>query len=201
MLEGFLTDAYPHFSLDHFYSNQKQQPTVATNNPHPGSLMDVLVDANAGGGDQLTSLSLASYEPSTDSFSSPSVPSQADLSTPLPKNDSSTTIPDESDDLSSEIGLLCLKAAGTGPSQYLGSSSSFSFSRMIFSSLRRVRSQGPGLTLGGIRDRNLFEMPSAVPALLPTRQIGKILANAYFDNIHPQVCLAERAVRLLTGKV
>lgn len=102
---------------------------------------------------------------------------------------SSRDASDTADDLSSEIGLLCLKAAGQGHSQYFGSSSSFSFSRIVFDSLRNVRSQGIGMTLGGLQDYNLLDLPQAIPAPLPPRQIGRIFTQAYFDNIHPQVSL------------
>ncbi|OJJ50349.1 hypothetical protein ASPZODRAFT_58113 [Penicilliopsis zonata CBS 506.65] len=90
-----------------------------------------------------------------------------------------------SDDLSSKIGLLCLNAAGQS-SHYLGASSGFSFSRVVSSSLRQIRSQGPGFTMGGARDTMLFEVPLPDPAPLPSRQFGKVLSNAYFDNIQPQ---------------
>jgi hypothetical protein len=102
----------------------------------------------------------------------------------LPSTDDEDNEPDEIDELASKAGLLSLNAAGAEP-YYLGSSSTFAFSRLINSSLRRVvltSSNRPG-TLGQPEDSQNV-LPA--PCLLPSYETAVRLSDAYFRNIHTQ---------------
>lgn len=85
-------------------------------------------------------------------------------------------------DLASKVGMLNLHYAAGAEPQYLGSSSTFAFSRIINSSLREGASGNPPTTLG------LSEGPMDLlsPCPLPSYEAGIALSNAYFQNIHPQ---------------
>jgi hypothetical protein len=84
-------------------------------------------------------------------------------------------------ELASQVGTLSLNAAGAEP-HYLGSSSTFAFSRMINSSLRQVVSRNSNSTFGQSQDNASM----LTPCLLPDYEAGVNLSNAYFENIHPQ---------------
>ncbi|KAK7214664.1 hypothetical protein V2G26_002667 [Clonostachys chloroleuca] len=114
--------------------------------------------------------------------------------TSLPTEDSFSTHPrrykDEEqrgetglDELSSKVGLLSLSAAGAEP-HYLGSSSTFAFSRLLNSSLRGLvaeKHSGSGL------DQHSNNSPThPIPCLLPGYDTAVTLSDAYFHNIHPQ---------------
>ncbi|KAF2489230.1 hypothetical protein BU16DRAFT_531570 [Lophium mytilinum] len=88
------------------------------------------------------------------------------------------------DDLASNVGLLSLNAAGAEP-HYLGSSSTFAFSRLINLSLRQVVLKAPKTC--GSSGPSKYE-PSMLPSpcALPDHDIGIRLSNAYFQNIHFQ---------------
>ncbi|KPM38586.1 hypothetical protein AK830_g8001 [Neonectria ditissima] len=90
--------------------------------------------------------------------------------------------PDQGDttsELSSRVGILDFQATQMEP-QYLGSSSTFAFSRIINFSLSRDLPMGP--TLGTLGDRHT----SPSPCLLPDHDVALKLSNAYFKYIHPQ---------------
>lgn len=102
----------------------------------------------------------------------------------LPSNDDEDNKADEIDELASKAGLLSLNAAGAEP-YYLGSSSTFAFSRLINSSLRRVvltSSNRPGHH--GQPDNSQTVLPA--PCLLPSYETAVRLSDAYFKNIHTQ---------------
>lgn len=88
------------------------------------------------------------------------------------------------DELASKVGLLSLNAAGAEP-HYLGSSSTFAFSRLINSSLRQVvlTDSNDASTFG----RNENALPTIpTPCLLPDHDTAVKLSDAYFQNIHTQ---------------
>ena len=85
------------------------------------------------------------------------------------------------EDLASKVGMLSLNAAGAEP-HYLGSSSTFAFSRIINSSLRQVVSRKPNGQFGHSQDN----FSTASPCPLPDHEVAVRLSNAYFENIHPQ---------------
>lgn len=92
---------------------------------------------------------------------------------------------DSPSDLSSEVGLLCVNAAGREP-QYFGPSSSFSFSRILSSGFSRLPNQYEP-SLGKINSTQLHGNPAACPPEpLPSRAIGAMLSKTYFANINPQ---------------
>ncbi|RSL44194.1 hypothetical protein CEP51_016261 [Fusarium floridanum] len=84
----------------------------------------------------------------------------------------------ETSDLPSKAGMLCANASGAEPA-YFGSSSAFTFSRLIHACLRDDLPQRPLKRAhpGG-------NAPSPCP--LPDYEAGLVLSNAYFDNIHLQ---------------
>lgn len=110
-----------------------------------------------------------------------------DDSGPLSENQPATdTAPPKDDDdgaseLSTRVGMLGLTMDGEEP-HYLGSSSIFSFSRILHSSLRRPV---PRDLVGAV---TFLEegTPIPSPCPLPDYEFGVTLSNAYFENIHPQ---------------
>lgn len=92
--------------------------------------------------------------------------------------------PDDVDNLASNVGLLSLSAFGSD-SQYMGSSSTFAFSRLVSSHLRQNVSTGPAATGSGLSQGDL-PSPSPSPCCLPDHETAMKLSNSYFDNIHPQ---------------
>lgn len=99
---------------------------------------------------------------------------------PLPGSDEH----DEIDELAAKAGLLSLNAAGAEP-HYLGSSSTFAFSRLIHSSLRQEVLKSPNnarvLSQNGTDPSML-----PTPCLLPEYSIAIKLSNVYFQHSHPQ---------------
>ncbi|KAL3482220.1 putative transcriptional activator protein acu-15 [Aspergillus californicus] len=82
-------------------------------------------------------------------------------------------------ELASQVGLLSLNAAGAEP-HYLGSSSTFAFSRLINSSLRQVTMTQP-------RNVNTpYQAEDDSPCLLPEYEVAVKLSDAYFRHVHPQ---------------
>ncbi|SCO76670.1 related to purine utilization positive regulator [Fusarium oxysporum] len=86
---------------------------------------------------------------------------------------------DATSDLSSRVGMLDFRTTQTEP-QYLGSSSSFAFSRIINLSLSSNLPTAP--TLAQLSDRR----SSPSPCLLPDYDVAVKLSDAYFKHIHPQ---------------
>ncbi|KAL2824999.1 putative transcriptional activator protein acu-15 [Aspergillus cavernicola] len=83
------------------------------------------------------------------------------------------------DELASKVGLLSLNAAGAEP-HYLGSSSTFAFSRLLNSSLRQVIITQPD-------NANTFcQTEDDSPCPLPEYEVAIKLSDAYFRHIHPQ---------------
>lgn len=92
---------------------------------------------------------------------------------------------DPADQLSAEVALLCLNAAGREP-HYFGPSSAVSFSRIVSAAMNLPKKVGsssrsqPGLENIGWGSTRPPPIPFPMPALAST------LSKAYFNNIHPQ---------------
>lgn len=93
-----------------------------------------------------------------------------------------TEAPDETDELSSKIGLLALNAPGTEP-HYFGSSSAFAFSRVINASLRRLGEKEGGVQTSGMPGGST---QTVLPCPMPSPDVGSLLSQAYFDHVHTQ---------------
>ncbi|KAF5635750.1 positive regulator of purine utilization [Fusarium sp. NRRL 52700] len=119
---------------------------------------------------------LQSHDHTTPSQSTPA---------PVSNEESMPSIPytppgrDGTSDLTTRVGMLDFRTAQTEP-QYLGSSSSFAFSRIInlslSSNLPNVPNPAP------LSDRR----SSPSPCLLPDYDVAVKLRDAYFKHIHPQ---------------
>lgn len=94
---------------------------------------------------------------------------------------------DNPNDLSSEVGLLCLNAAGR-EAPYIGPSSAFSFSRVLSSGLRGLSSSRSEQDLDRNNTNDHVHGPRATcpPEPLPSRSVGSMLSKVYFANINPQ---------------
>ncbi|KAM5386520.1 hypothetical protein ACJZ2D_000483 [Fusarium nematophilum] len=92
---------------------------------------------------------------------------------------------DESDgtaDLVTKAGVLSLHASGAEP-HYFGSSSMFSFSRVIHACVRQAVQEK---STSGI-DSGLDDVDASIsPCRLPSYEVGVALSNAYFENVHFQ---------------
>ena len=89
---------------------------------------------------------------------------------------------DPADQLSAEVALLCINAAGGEP-HYFGPSSAVSFSRIVSAAInlpRKVGRSTDGVEQLGWRSTRPLPISFPIPALAST------LSKAYFDNIHPQ---------------
>ncbi|KAF6836421.1 subtilisin-like protease [Colletotrichum plurivorum] len=86
-------------------------------------------------------------------------------------------------DLVSKAGVLSLQASGSEP-HYFGPSSMFSFSRVIHSCVRQVVNDKSA----GEFDLGLGELSNSAvsPCRLPSYEVGLVLSNAYFENVHLQ---------------
>jgi hypothetical protein len=94
----------------------------------------------------------------------------------------STETVEEPDDLSSKVGLLALNAPGTEP-HYFGSSSAFAFSRIVNSSLRRLRAQEREQPQA--RNDNSTEHMN-LPCQIPSPATRFLLSKSYFEHVHTQ---------------
>ncbi|CAH0046509.1 unnamed protein product, partial [Clonostachys solani] len=185
MLEGLLAQTYPDLSNDHLREFDNRSANTSNDQNYNGPVADVISDSERNQSDQFSTTT--SFIP--ESIAGAQFTSGDHISTPSVVNHS-----DNVDDLFSEIGMLSLQAAGQSPPHphYFGPGSSFVFSKSVFSHFNRLRSQGPGLSLGGIWDWKMSNLPPAVPAALPSREIGRLLSNAYFENINPQYPILHR---------
>lgn len=103
---------------------------------------------------------------------------------------------DEVGDLAAKVGMLSF-AAGAEP-HYLGSSSTFAFSRVINSALLQAMPRRTGDTHKADHDKR----PSPAPCLLPDYESCVKLSDAYFREIHSQYpFLHEPTFRLWEAKL
>lgn len=93
------------------------------------------------------------------------------------------------DDLSTDVALLCLSAAGREP-HYFGPSCAVSFSRIVSATMglhrRGGTSQHSGSAAWPESDIQEPEVQRTVSASFPSRNLAATLSQAYFKNIHPQ---------------
>ncbi|KAH7227308.1 fungal-specific transcription factor domain-containing protein [Fusarium oxysporum] len=90
---------------------------------------------------------------------------------------------DDNTDLVSKAGVLSLHASGAEP-YYFGSSSIFSFSRIIHACVRQAVQEMPHGELG--LSLNDLDPSAAAPCRLPSYEAGEALSQAYFENVHFQ---------------
>ncbi|KAM5510122.1 subtilisin-like protease [Fusarium oxysporum f. sp. phaseoli] len=90
---------------------------------------------------------------------------------------------DDNTDLVSKAGVLSLHASGAEP-YYFGSSSIFSFSRVIHACVRQAVQEMPHSELG--LSLNDLDPSAAAPCRLPSYEAGEALSQAYFENVHFQ---------------
>ncbi|KPM46480.1 hypothetical protein AK830_g220 [Neonectria ditissima] len=120
---------------------------------------------------------------SSSSLVTQSIEDQYSGSPTLPRTDDEDNQHGGLDQLASKVGLLSLNAAGAEP-PYLGSSSTFAFSRLINSSLRQVVLSNSHTGSFGQNEDESSMLPT--PCLLPDYDTAVKLSNAYFQNIHTQ---------------
>jgi hypothetical protein len=89
------------------------------------------------------------------------------------------------DDLSTEVALLCLSAAGREP-HYFGPSCAVSFSRIVSTTMGLPRRNGSSQHSSGWPGAQNSEVDRTVPVSFPSRALAATLTQAYFKNIHPQ---------------
>lgn len=97
----------------------------------------------------------------------------------------SADIEDPADQLSSDVALLCLSAAGKEP-HYFGPSSAVSFSRIVSAAMKLPKKPGGSqfsLPAGDERGQTTWR---SFPVCFPTPAVAMTLSKAYFDNLHPQ---------------
>ena len=93
---------------------------------------------------------------------------------------------DESiDDLSTEVALLCLSAAGSEP-HYFGPSCAVSFSRIVSATMGLPKRGGSSQHGGALPDTHAPEVERTFSVSFPSRNLATTLTQAYFKNIHPQ---------------
>ncbi|KAH8586385.1 fungal-specific transcription factor domain-containing protein [Bisporella sp. PMI_857] len=88
-------------------------------------------------------------------------------------------------DISSDVALLCVSAAGREP-HYFGPSSALSFSRVFSSALRLSKEHG-GSARGNNEQSGLRSTLNInAPLRLPSISAASSFSKAYFNNVHPQ---------------
>ena len=92
---------------------------------------------------------------------------------------------DNMDDLSSEVALLCLSAAGREP-HYFGPSCAVSFSRIVSATMGLPKRRGASQTSIAEHDGHYPETQRTTSTGFPSASLAATLSQAYFKNIHPQ---------------
>lgn len=168
-LEGLLQESRPEVAIDHF----------------PGSRDG---EASVESGPERRDIAATQMQTSTpNSVVTPT----SNFRNPGPD---ATDADDRSQDLPSEVALLCVSAAGREP-QFFGASSAVSFSRIVSATMGVGNS---GSRPGNSQRNARFARPTAgtaldaervnrrAPVRLPTTDMRSSLLEAYFKNIHPQ---------------
>lgn len=168
-LEGLLREARPDVAIDHFPDREGGQ-TSSSGNVEQGfsfSQTDTITPAMVSGPQAEPGMSNANQR--TEGQAAASV--DAD---------------DPADQLSADVALLCLGAAGREP-HYFGPSSAVSFSRIVSAALNLPRKNGSSQhsVTSGPGGASQPSRPTA-PIMFPTPTLGAALSQAYFDNLHPQ---------------
>jgi hypothetical protein len=89
------------------------------------------------------------------------------------------------DDLSSEVALLCLSAAGREP-HYFGPSCAVSFSRIVSATMGLPKRRGGSRDSMTGHERHHPNGQPPVSTRFPSASLAAALSQAYFKNIHPQ---------------
>lgn len=89
------------------------------------------------------------------------------------------------DDLTTDVAVLCLSAAGREP-HYFGSSCAVSFSRIVSTTMGLPKRHGSSQHSGAIPDAHGPEIQRTVSVSFPSPALATTLTQAYFKNIHPQ---------------
>lgn len=92
---------------------------------------------------------------------------------------------DNVDDLSSEVALLCISAAGREP-HYFGSSCAVSFSRIVSATIGLPKRQGSSQHSVAGAERNNPGVRRSASVGFPSAGFAATLTQAYFKNIHFQ---------------
>jgi hypothetical protein len=79
----------------------------------------------------------------------------------------------DTNQLAGRLETLCVSSAA-GPMSYYGPSSALSFSRLLGTTLKCLRFQGSGLSMSGVSDTLLNQMPRAQPNPLPDRFTAEV---------------------------
>lgn len=128
-----------------------------------------------------TAISVPSDKPTTSSTNFLDSCSRPEVDTSY----TSPSVQSGTDCHTSPLEMLCMNSAA-GQSLYFGASSPLLLSRSINAMLRGVHSLAPGLSMAGVDNELLSELPRPCPVLLPGRFFCDILANSYFTHVHPQ---------------
>ena len=92
------------------------------------------------------------------------------------------------DQLSTDVALLCLTAASKEP-HYFGPSSAVSFSRIVSAAMdlpKRARASNQESSVQFEHGSSTWDFPQPFLISFPSPQSGAALSQAYFNNIHPQ---------------
>ena len=92
---------------------------------------------------------------------------------------------DPADQLSAEVALLCLNAAGREP-HYFGPSSAVSFSRIVSAAMNLPKKVGSSQRSTVEADNIGWSATRPVPVNFPLPGLASKLSAVYFDNFHPQ---------------
>ncbi|KAK7414560.1 hypothetical protein QQX98_006587 [Neonectria punicea] len=97
----------------------------------------------------------------------------------------SVEVEDPADQLSADVALLCLSAAGREP-HYFGPSSAVSFSRIVSAAMKLPRMVGGSQNSVLMAENGAFSSAQLFPISFPSPALGSTLSQAYFNNLHPQ---------------
>lgn len=92
---------------------------------------------------------------------------------------------EELDDLTTDVAVLCLSAAGREP-HYFGSSCAVSFSRIVSATMGFRKRHSSSQHSGTTPDSHGQEIQRTVSVSFPSPALAATLTQAYFKNIHPQ---------------
>ncbi|XEU98490.1 hypothetical protein FSHL1_003777 [Fusarium sambucinum] len=141
---------------------------------------DVALDHLMGLEKDASSLSPAAPTPITGSVEIPAMCNN--------QRDARVETEDTTDQLSTDVALLCLTAASKEP-HYFGPSSAVSFSRIVSAAMDLPKKVGPFHQTNSVRfehGSSTWDFPQPFLIDFPSPQAGATLSQAYFNNIHPQ---------------
>lgn len=169
-LEGLLREARPDVAIDHFAGYDGGGQASSSSN----------IDQNFSFSQTDTATPVMMTAP-------PREPSMGlGNQRPEPQPAGSVDADDPADQLSADVALLCLGAAGREP-HYFGPSSAVSFSRIVSATLNLPKKNGSSQhsVTSGPGGASQSSRPTA-PIIFPTPTLGSALSQAYFENLHPQ---------------